>query len=683
MFYYPTVLRRHTGCFSTIWLVATKGIRIPRRDILKVNVISTCDDILDYVLEQVPPPAPGLPRPRFSLYLSSQLQYGIIVVYHRQCAILLEELQSTIGQLLKQRTGQKIDMDDYSKQTLLLPDAPSVLEEAEGAIDPLFGVMYMQDIIPSPTAPIKMGGKYLREASPELSELTPPTTLHIKMEPNYNMPRDVQYVRLCAVIRAEVPTAITASPDSITLRETEPVVIPTAEFEGAELADHHPDTIDFLMAQTDDFPEDLETAREEMTETDKERGQRELAGSTLELQPTTPSSEDATVLPQEEPRLSVEKPGPPEDQLSPVPVPSLPSPPSLAEERIERSLELEPTTLSSEDAILLPQEEPQLSVEKPGPPEDQLTPIPVPPLPSPPSLAEERIERSLELEVPAFVFERHFRKLILDVPLPEVTARRGGRKRQLIFFDPETQIPEDVLQQQIDNPLTQTMRPLCPLPASHRRLPAAELLRNPCTCLPEEVMFLWRQAATISPLSGSDLQVGERGPESTDSEKEKEAEMVEMMAEREERRQLSPKEVPRDVSESEMFCISGHDSLPLEGSDQREASQEISPKYPSEREGSTVSRSTLQDIPEVMEDMPSRASAESLGLMPVLPEHEVAPVVFQSLLPPDADRRAVSNIFHTLLVTLSSRKVRAEQDQPYGDILILPGPNWEEGDLAL
>ncbi|CAK6973525.1 LOW QUALITY PROTEIN: meiotic recombination protein REC8 homolog [Scomber scombrus] len=512
------------------------------------NEFPCSDDILDYVLEQVPPPAPGLPRPRFSLYLSSQLQYGIIVVYHRQCAILLEELQSTIGQLLKQRTGQKIDMDDYSKQTLLLPDAPSVLEEAEGAIDPLFGVMYMQDIIPSPTAPIK--------------------------------------------------------------------------FEGAELADHHPDTIDFLMAQTDDFPEDLETAREEMTETDKERGQRELAGSTLELQPTT---------------------------------------------------------LSSEDAILLPQEEPQLSVEKPGPPEDQLTPIPVPPLPSPPSLAEERIERSLELE---------------DVPLPEVTARRGGRKRQLIFFDPETQIPEDVLQQQIDNPLTQTMRPLCPLPASHRRLPAAELLRNPCTCLPEEVMFLWRQAATISPLSGSDLQVGERGPESTDSEKEKEAEMVEMvdmaetakmdeMAEREERRQLSPKEVPRDVSESEMFCISGHDSLPLEGSDQREASQEISPKYPSEREGSTVSRSTLQDIPEVMEDMPSRASAESLGLMPVLPEHEVAPVVFQSLLPPDADRRAVSNIFHTLLVTLSSRKVRAEQDQPYGDILILPGPNWEEGDLAL
>lgn len=36
-------------------------------------------------------------------------------------------------------------------------------------------------------------------------------------------------------------------------------------------------------------------------------------------------------------------------------------------------------------------------------------------------------------------------------------------------------------------------------------------------------------------------------------------------------------------------------------------------------------------------------------LMPELAEDEVPPVLFQSLLPPDADRRAVSNIFHRLL----------------------------------
>lgn len=47
---------------------------------------------MDYVLEKVPPPRPGLPHPRFSLYLSSQLQYGVVVVFHRQCAILLGKM---------------------------------------------------------------------------------------------------------------------------------------------------------------------------------------------------------------------------------------------------------------------------------------------------------------------------------------------------------------------------------------------------------------------------------------------------------------------------------------------------------------------------------------------------------------------------------------------------------------
>ncbi|XP_027142913.1 meiotic recombination protein REC8 homolog [Larimichthys crocea] len=153
-------------------LVATKGIRVPRRDFLKVNVTSTCDDIVSYVLEQVPPPQPGLPRPRFSLYLSSQLQYGVVLVYHKQCAIFLEDIQSAVGQLVKQKTSQKIDMDDHSRQTLDFPDALSLLEETEGAPDPLFGVM--QDAMPSPNTLIQvhaqMGRDYLRETSPEHPE---------------------------------------------------------------------------------------------------------------------------------------------------------------------------------------------------------------------------------------------------------------------------------------------------------------------------------------------------------------------------------------------------------------------------------------------------------------------------------------------------------------------------------
>nr|XP_046256688.1 dual specificity protein kinase CLK2b isoform X2 [Scatophagus argus] len=566
MFYYPTVLKRHTGCFSTIWLVATKGIRVPRRDFLKVNVKSTCDDIMNYVLEQVPPPRPGLPRPRFSLYLSSQLQYGVVVVYHRQCVILLEELQSVVGQLVKQRTSEKIDMDDQGRQALDLPDALSLLEEAEGALDPLFGVM--QDVLPSPNTLIQMGQEYLRETSPEHPKPTSPAAV--------------------AAAAAALETGITASPDAITLRETDSVTIPAAEFEGEELVDQHPETLDILLSQTDQFPEeDIGIQREEVTreeeETEMERGRREadlekertkeLTGSTIELQPTTVSGEDAMLSPQEVPGLSEEEPGPPTDQLTPVR------------------------------------------------PADVQLPV----LPSPPSAAQEREEPVQE-----------------EAPLPEVETRR---KRQLIFFDPETQLPQEELQQQIDNPQTETRPPLLPPPPSQRMPTAAEVLNNPCTSLLDEVLSLWRQAAAVTPLPGLDLQVGERGPESTESEKESEREMIEEAAREEERF-----EVPRDLAESEMFDISGPSSLTLQGSDQREVSREISPMYTPERERSPVSRSvsTLQDIPEALDELPERA-AESPGLQPELDKQEVAPVLFQSLLPPEANRRTVSSIFQRLL----------------------------------
>lgn len=65
--------------------------------------------------------------------------------------------------------------------------------------------------------------------------------------------------------------------------------------------------------------------------------------------------------------------------------------------------------------------------------------------------------------------------------------------------------------------------------------------------MPEVVEFLWKQAANITPVSGSDLQVGERGPESTDSEKEREREMVEPAEREEERLELGPREVWKSV----------------------------------------------------------------------------------------------------------------------------------------
>ncbi|MEQ2275304.1 hypothetical protein XENORESO_001607, partial [Xenotaenia resolanae] len=291
--------------------------------------------------------------------------------------------------------------------------------------------------------------------------------------------------------------------------------------------------------------------------------------------------------------------------------------------------ELQPTTVSSEGPELLPQEEQAPAVEIPSPPRDQLTPVSAPSLPSPPSATRGRL-RSPELE---------------EVQ-PEVKRRR---RRQLAFFDPETQLSEKDQQQQIENPLTETRPPPLFLPPSHRIVPVAELLSNPCSFLPEEIQCLWRRAAAIMPLLGSDLQVGERGPESTDSEREREWEMMEVAEREEQRLKEIPTEVQREMVESEMLELSADDSLPLEASDQKEVSREISPLYTSEREGSTFS-TVLQDIPEMVDEMMERVAPESPRLLPELMERE-EPVVFQSLLPPEVNRRTVSSIFHRLMGT--------------------------------
>ncbi|EPY89935.1 meiotic recombination protein REC8-like protein [Camelus ferus] len=131
MFYYPNVLQRHTGCFATIWLAATRGSRLVKREYLKVNVVKTCEEILNYVLVRVEPPLPSLPRPRFSLYLSAQLQIGIIRVYFQQCQYLVEDIQHILERLHRAQLQIRIDMveTELIPVTVVSPEAITILEE--------------------------------------------------------------------------------------------------------------------------------------------------------------------------------------------------------------------------------------------------------------------------------------------------------------------------------------------------------------------------------------------------------------------------------------------------------------------------------------------------------------------------------------------------------------------------
>ncbi|XP_021551333.1 meiotic recombination protein REC8 homolog [Neomonachus schauinslandi] len=204
MFYYPNVLQRHTGCFATIWLAATRGSRLVKREYLKVNVVKTCEEILDYVLVRVQPPMPGLPRPRFSLYLSAQLQIGVIRVYSQQCQYLVEDIQHILERLHRAQLQIRIDMVETEVPSLLLPNRLAMMETLEDAPDPFFGMMSVDPVLPSPLN-IPQIRQLLEAASPErVLEEAPP---EVPMEPRKP---------------ERIPVTV-LPPEAITLKEAEPI----------------------------------------------------------------------------------------------------------------------------------------------------------------------------------------------------------------------------------------------------------------------------------------------------------------------------------------------------------------------------------------------------------------------------------------------------------------------------
>ncbi|KAM4606574.1 REC8 meiotic recombination protein b [Polymixia lowei] len=326
MFYYPNVLHRHTGCFSTIWLAATKGIKVTRREVLKVNVKRTCQDIMDYVTVQVPAPQPNLPRPRFSLYLSSQLQYGVVIVYHRQCGFLLEEVRQTIERLLRSERYSRIDMAEPDRLSLDVPDNLFLMEDAEGAQDPFFGLMEV-DQLPSPY------------------KIHQPMTLMEEVASQHSLVPSPQTTPDEAGFRS--PAA------AITMKEKERLVINIAEcFEGAELPEATAEDIDLLMDQQDHFHEDVEEQEVGRQSAERERT-REVEGivtSVDQLKETVmgPDRDSVWLLdeetgqPKEVPLATVSM------EMTPPPTVAMPTPP-LGSSRKEGETERVPESSCGEE----------------------------------------------------------------------------------------------------------------------------------------------------------------------------------------------------------------------------------------------------------------------------------------------------------------------------------------------
>ncbi|XP_017745679.1 PREDICTED: meiotic recombination protein REC8 homolog isoform X2 [Rhinopithecus bieti] len=241
MFYYPNVLQRHTGCFATIWLAATRGSRLVKREYLRVNVVKTCEEILNYVLVRVQPPQPGLPRPRFSLYLSAQLQIGVIRVYSQQCQYLVEDIQHILERLHRAQLQIRIDMET-ELPSLLLPNHLAMMETLEDAPDPFFGMMSVDPRLPSPFD-IPQIRHLLEAAIPERVEEIPPEVPTEPRKPD-------------RILVTVLP------PEAITLREAEPIRMLRIEGE-EELPEVSRRDLDLLIAEEDEAIL-LEKPREEL-----------------------------------------------------------------------------------------------------------------------------------------------------------------------------------------------------------------------------------------------------------------------------------------------------------------------------------------------------------------------------------------------------------------------------------
>ncbi|KAF4095975.1 REC8 meiotic recombination protein b isoform X1 [Onychostoma macrolepis] len=564
MFYYPNVLQRHTGCFATIWLAATKGIRISRREYLKVNVRRTCEDIVDYVMVQVPPVHPSLPRPRFSLYLSSQLQYGVVIVYHRQCAFLLEEVQQTIERLLRSKRHLNIDMPDTDRLVLNVADSLFQLEEAEWALEPFFGVMGVDCEPPSPCLPSQI----IEGSSP-------------------------------LVARKEItsPKGLIASSESITIKDAEPVPVLAAEFGGAELPEATAQEIDMLMEQQDQF----HLGDEE----DKER-------------------ERAT---------EVEKSG----DLDPamVSIEQLKNSECIVDEGNARPTEV---TL---DRVAM-----------------EMTP---PPITMP--TTTEASERDVEME-------RSSETLLVEQSVP---PKRRGRKRQLIFADQNTQISQDAMRQQINNPLIESQSlsdTLLSIPAS-RKSSAAVLLSTPCNLLIHpDLQALWKccSVSSVLPRPSRKRQVQE------------ESELWEMEKERGmERSRESSREVVRESGAAALALseLSAGSDVPLDVSKGDKSQSDL--VTPTSRWSPIEEAPVSMEV--ILEEHVELPHGETEPEMDVITTVELlrlinsfikrfGKVCYHSLMPPEAERSTAAHLFYKMLELLCSLKLSACQTEAFGVITI-------------
>ncbi|CAI5791402.1 recombination REC8 homolog [Podarcis lilfordi] len=594
MFYYPNVLQRHTGCFATIWLAATGAAKLLKREYLKVNVPRTCEEIMAFILVQVPPPVPGAPKPRFSLYLSAQLQFGVVRVYTRQCQYLVEEIQHILEHLNRARQQIRIDLTDLEQPGLLLPNQLAIMEILEEAPDPFFGMM--EPGLPSPMS-IPYVRSILETATPERS---PPQ--HLPPSPWDQRP-------------GERP--ITVSPDTITLKEAEPITLLQIEGE-RDLPEITVQEIDMLMDQGeflvsgDEKPRRVSSRKRRAEEESAEGVREQELLVSVGLSPPTRVGEEPPAVREAGESLLTDK----------IQLPG--EPPLLPSE----------ATPVQEGARLLPS--------------PQLTPLR-------PQL-KQRSPPSPKLQLAAY--EPSF-------------LQPGRRRRQLRFLDPVTQISREDFQKQILDPQGQC-QPLETLLLPPKRLKTAEELLGAPTYgwMHPTLQGLWARCANRQRVDYARKQAAEETRRRR--EEEEEVQKAEVPSELEELRAAEEPTIPpvgsSEISletteeESRPSFVVAEERVLLEP---EEAVLPIVPELPE------ISFELPLDKNMITVDYVRRLIAAKL--------EQAGVTEFDQLLPRAASRGVASRFFFTCLVLAAVQFVHLEQAEPYGQIVITPGARFHQG----
>ncbi|XP_023932118.1 meiotic recombination protein REC8 homolog [Lingula anatina] len=190
MFYSHDVLQRKGGKFGIIWIAATRGVHLTRREYYGVNVDRTCRQIIDYITLRARPVRPGGSVPRFSLYLSSQLMFGVVKVYNRQTEYLYSDL-SCLSKVFSHLSQLKPTTDIDLKVTARADPVTSTEGVIDGNYDLDFGALRweqetlsLQAIADEETFRVELTPPFASPfSSPEHRDISIPLSPNIPQEP--------------------------------------------------------------------------------------------------------------------------------------------------------------------------------------------------------------------------------------------------------------------------------------------------------------------------------------------------------------------------------------------------------------------------------------------------------------------------------------------------------------------